>query len=56
MPLLFYLRLVGFTVGALVYLFLLALIVGHRRPRLFERLLFFLMLSLFCCIAAGCWK
>ncbi len=30
-----------------MYLFLLALILGHRRPRFFERLLFFLMLSLF---------
>ena len=44
---LFYARLVGFTAGTLVYLFLLALILGHRRPRLLERLLFFLMLSLF---------
>jgi signal transduction histidine kinase len=52
-PLLFYLRLVGFTVGALVYLFLLALIIGHRRPRLFERLLFFLMLSLFLLYCGG---
>ncbi|MFY9730430.1 MAG: ATP-binding protein [Candidatus Acidiferrales bacterium] len=43
----FYVRLIGFTAGALVYLFLLALILGHRRPRLFERLLFFLILSLF---------
>ncbi len=53
MPLLFYIRLVGFTVGALVYLFLLALIIGHRRPRLFERLLFFLMLSLFLLYCGG---
>jgi signal transduction histidine kinase len=44
---LFYARLIGLTVGMLVYLFLLALILGHRRPRLFERLLFFLILSLF---------
>jgi signal transduction histidine kinase len=44
---LFYARLIGFTAGTLVYLFLLALILGHRRPRLLERLLFFLMLSLF---------
>jgi signal transduction histidine kinase len=44
---LFYGRLVGFTAGTLVYLFLLALILGHRRPRLFERLLFFLLLGLF---------
>ena len=44
---LFYARLIGLTAGTLVYLFLLALILGHRRPRLFERLLFFVMLSLF---------
>ena len=44
---LFYARLIGLTAGTLVYLFLLALILGHRRPRLLERLLFFLMLSLF---------
>jgi signal transduction histidine kinase len=45
--LLFYGRLIGLTAGTLVYLFLIALILGHRRPRLLERLLFFLMLSLF---------
>jgi len=44
---LFYLRLIGFTAGTLVPLFLLALIVGHRRPRAFERVLFFLLLALF---------
>ena len=43
----FYARLIGFTAGTLVYLFLIALILGHRRPRRFERLLFFLVLSLF---------
>jgi signal transduction histidine kinase len=47
LELLFYLRLVALSSGALVYLFLLALILGHRRPRNFERLLFFLILSLF---------
>ena len=47
MTYLFYVRLIGLTAGTLVYLFLLALILGHRRPRLFERLLFFLILSLF---------
>ena len=47
MAYLFYARLIGLTAGTLVYLFLLALILGHRRPRLFERLLFFLILSLF---------
>lgn len=44
---LFYARLIGLTAGTLVYLFLIALILGHRRPRLLERLLFFVMLSLF---------
>jgi signal transduction histidine kinase len=43
---LFYVRLIALTAGTLVYLFLIALILGHRRPRLFERLLFFLVLAL----------
>ena len=47
MPALFYIRLIAFTAGALLYLFLLALIVGHRQPRRFERVLFFLILALF---------
>lgn len=47
MATLFYIRLIAFTAGALVYLFLLALILGHRRPRNFERLLFFLILGFF---------
>jgi two-component system sensor histidine kinase HydH len=46
-PALFYIRLVSLTAGTLAYLFLLALILGHRRPRTLERLLFFLCLSLF---------
>jgi two-component system sensor histidine kinase HydH len=46
-PSLFYIRLISLTAGTLVYLFLLALILGHRRPRTFERVLFFLILSLF---------
>jgi signal transduction histidine kinase len=50
---LFYARLIGLTAGTLVYLFLIALILGHRRPRLFERLLFFLVLSLFAIYAGG---
>jgi signal transduction histidine kinase len=50
---LFYARLIGLTAGALVYLFLIALILGHRRPRLLERLLFFLMLSFFLLYAGG---
>jgi signal transduction histidine kinase len=52
-PSLFYIRLISFTAGTLVYLFLLALILGHRRPRFFERLLFFLILSLFLIYAGG---
>jgi signal transduction histidine kinase len=52
-PSLFYIRIISLTAGTLVYLFLLALILGHRRPRLFERLLFFLMLSLFLLYAGG---
>jgi signal transduction histidine kinase len=55
-PSLFYIRLIGFTAGTLVYLFLLALILGHRRPRLFERVLFFLILSLFLIYAGGLLK
>jgi signal transduction histidine kinase len=50
---LFNIRLIGFTAGTLVYLFILALILGHRRPRLFERLLFFLVLSLFLIYSGG---
>lgn len=46
MAFLFYVRLIALTAGTLVYLFLIALILGHRRPRLFERLLFFLVLAL----------
>jgi signal transduction histidine kinase len=50
---LFYARLIGLTAGTLVYLFLLALILGHRRPRFLERVLFFLVLSLFLIYAGG---
>lgn len=53
MAALFYLRLIGLTTGTVVYLFLIVLIVGHRRPRMFERLLFFLVLGLFCVYAGG---
>src|SRR5580700_2764834 len=52
-PSLFYIRLISLTAGTLVYLFLLALILGHRRPRTFERILFFLNLSLFLIYAGG---
>jgi two-component system, NtrC family, sensor histidine kinase HydH len=42
-----YARLIALTAGALLCLFLLALIIGHRRPRRFERVLFFLILAQF---------
>jgi hypothetical protein len=50
---LFYLRLIGLTAGTVVYLFLVALIMGQRRPRALEWLLFFLVLGLFCIYAGG---
>jgi signal transduction histidine kinase len=50
---LFYIRLIALTAGTLVYLFLIALILGHRRPRTLERLLFFLVLSIFLIYAGG---
>jgi len=50
---LFYVRLIALTAGTLVYLFLIALILGHRRPRLFERLLFFLVLALLAIYGGG---
>jgi len=50
---LFYARLIGFTAGTLVYLFLIAIILGHRRPRRFERVLFFLVLALFLLFAGS---
>lgn len=53
MATLFYLRLVGLTTGTVVYLFLIALILGNRRPRTLERLLFFLALALFLIYAGG---
>lgn len=53
MAALFYLRLIELTTGTVVYLFLIALILGHRRLRTFERLLFFLVLALFCIYAGG---
>jgi signal transduction histidine kinase len=53
MTVLFYVRLVGFTAGSLVELFFLALILGNRRPRTFERVLFFLVLSLFAFYCGG---
>jgi len=50
---LFYVQLIGLTFGTIVYLFLIALILGHRRPRRFERVLFFLVLALFLMYAGG---
>lgn len=45
---LYYVRMVGLTLGALVHLFLLVLIAGSRRPRrAFEWLLFATVLTLF---------
>ncbi len=53
MAALFYLRLLVLTVGTLIYLFLLALIVGHRKPRLLERLLFFVCFAGFLIYSGG---
>lgn len=50
---LFYFRLIALTAGTLVYLFLLALILGHRRPRNFERLLFLLIVGMFFIFSGG---
>ncbi len=47
MSTLFYLRLFGLTAGTLVQLFWIVLILGYRRPRNFERVLFFVGLALF---------
>jgi signal transduction histidine kinase len=43
-----YAVMVAATAGTLVYLFLMILIVGYRRRRTFERVLFFLALAAFC--------
>ena len=53
METLFYLRLIGLATGTLVYLALIALILGRRRLRTFERLLLLLVLALFCVYAGG---
>jgi len=42
-----YLRLIGFTAGTLLMLFWMVVILGYRRQRNFERVLFFLCLALF---------
>ena len=46
MPAFDYLPLIGFAAGTLLNLFLLVLILGHRRPRTHERVLFFVALAL----------
>src|SRR5712691_6409651 len=47
MPSLVYWRLIGFTAGTLLQLFWMAVILGYRRQRNFERVFFFLSLALF---------
>jgi len=42
-----YFRLIGFTAGTLLQLFWMVVILGYRRQRNFERVLFFLCLALF---------
>src|SRR5258707_12124551 len=42
-----YIRLIGYTAGTLVQLFWMVVILGYRRQRNFERVFFFLCLSLF---------
>src|SRR5712691_1383099 len=47
MPFLLYVRLIAFTAGTLLQLFFLVVILGYRRGRNLERVLFFLFLALF---------
>src|SRR5260370_37706310 len=47
MQTLLYIRLIGFTAGTLLMLFWMVVILGYRRQRNFERVFFFLCLSLF---------
>src|SRR5439155_13031579 len=42
-----YVRLIGYTAGTLLQLFWMVVILGYRRQRNFERVFFFLCLSLF---------
>src|SRR6266581_3093712 len=42
-----YVRLIGYTAGTLLQLFLMVVILGYRRQRNFERVFFFLCLALF---------
>ncbi len=44
---LLYIRLIGYTAGTLLQLFWMVVILGYRRQRNFERVFFFLCLSLF---------
>ena len=44
---LLYLRLIGYTLGTLIELFWMVVILGYRRQRNFERVLFFLCLAFF---------
>jgi signal transduction histidine kinase len=44
---LLYIRLIGYTAGTLLQLFWMVVILGYRRQRNFERVLFFLCLALF---------
>src|SRR5271170_4933113 len=44
---LIYVRLIGLTFGTLVQLFWMVVILGYRRQRNFERVFFFLCLTLF---------
>ncbi len=53
MEYLFYIRLIGFTAGTLVFLFLLVLLAGLRRPRLFESCLFLLGICFFLFYSGG---
>src|SRR5580692_5316838 len=48
-----YLRLIGLTAGTLLPLFWMVVILGYRRQRNFERVLFFLFTSLFLFYAAA---
>jgi signal transduction histidine kinase len=50
---LFYVQLFAFTAGSLLYLFLVVLLAGLRKPRLPESLLFFTGIALFLFYAGG---
>src|SRR5258708_27998658 len=48
-----YLRLIVLTAGTLLPFFWIVVILGHRRQRNFERILFFLCLSMVCFFGAS---